>query len=125
MNKILACALGILATLGTTSINSTAFAAGGIYASGGGTKTIGQTFTITVAASGAEFDSLQGKIAVSGPVDIVSFSAGSATWLPGKTPPMAPTLSVSSRPPARLQLPLSNLKGSQPVVAVSLSLVLN
>jgi len=61
-------------------------AAGGIYASGGGTKTVGQTFTVTVVASGADFDSLQGTVSVSGPVDIVSFSSSGATWLPGKSP---------------------------------------
>ena len=61
-------------------------AAGGIFASGGGKKQTGQTFTISVAASGADFDSLQGTISVDGPVDIVSFSAGGATWLPGKAP---------------------------------------
>lgn len=60
--------------------------AAGISASGGGKYTVGQTFTVTVKASGAEFDSLQGTVSVSGPVDIVSFSAGSATWLPGKSP---------------------------------------
>ncbi len=63
-----------------------AFADGTISASGGGTKTAGQTFTVTVAASGATFDSLQGTISISGPVDVVSLSPGSATWLPGKTP---------------------------------------
>jgi len=61
-------------------------AAGGIYASGGGSKTAGETFTISVTASGTNFDSLQGIISVSGPVTIVSFNPGSATWLPGKTP---------------------------------------
>jgi len=68
------------------SVPFSARAEGGIFATGGGTKTAGQTFTITVAASGATFDSLQGSISISGPVDVVSFTAGSATWLPGKTP---------------------------------------
>lgn len=67
-------------------VPSKSFAAGGIFASGGGSKTVGQTFTVTVSASGADFDSLQGTISVSGPVDIVSFSGGGATWLPGKSP---------------------------------------
>jgi len=62
------------------------FADGGIYASGGGTKTVGETFTVSVQARGAEFDTLQGTISVSGPVDIVSFSAGGASWMPGYTP---------------------------------------
>jgi hypothetical protein len=61
-------------------------AASGIFASGGKTVTEGEKFTITVKASGTNFDSLQGSISVSGPVSIVSFSAGSATWLPGKSP---------------------------------------
>jgi len=55
-------------------------AAGGIYASGGGTKTVGQTFTVYVTASGAVFKALEGTISVSGPVSIVSFSPGGATW---------------------------------------------
>lgn len=61
-------------------------AAAGIFASGGKTVTEGERFTVTVKASGTDFDSLQGTISVSGPVSIVSFSAGGATWLPGKTP---------------------------------------
>jgi len=56
-------------------------AAGGIYASGGGNKTVGQSFTVTVSASGATFNALEGTISVSGPVSITGFSAGSATWL--------------------------------------------
>lgn len=63
-----------------------AHAAAGIFASGGGTVTAGERFTVTVKASGTTFDSLQGTISVSGPVEIVSFSPGSATWLPGKSP---------------------------------------
>ena len=60
--------------------------AAGVYVSGGSTKTVGQTFNATVTASGAEFDSLQGTISVSGNVSVLSVSAGSATWLPGKSP---------------------------------------
>lgn len=63
-----------------------AFAAAGISPSGGGKFVTGQSFTISVKASGATFDSLQGTISVSGVASIVSFSAGSATWLPGKSP---------------------------------------
>ena len=55
-------------------------AAGGIYASGGGSKTVGQTFTVSVTASGATFNALEGTISVDGPVSISSFSAGGATW---------------------------------------------
>ena len=65
---------------------SPAYAAGGITPSGGGKYNAGTTFTVTVKASGATFDSLQGTISVTGPVSIVSFVAGSATWLPGKSP---------------------------------------
>ncbi|MCX6812217.1 MAG: hypothetical protein NTW79_01150 [Candidatus Berkelbacteria bacterium] len=55
-------------------------AAGGVYATGGGAKTVGDSFTVTVAASGATFNALEGTISVSGPVSITSFSAGGATW---------------------------------------------
>jgi len=65
---------------------SLARADGGVYASGGKSVTVGTTFSVTVTASGATFDSLQGVISVSGPVSVVSFSPGGATWLPGKTP---------------------------------------
>ncbi|QQG49774.1 MAG: fibronectin type III domain-containing protein [Candidatus Berkelbacteria bacterium] len=65
---------------------SPAFAAGSITPSGGGKFVTGQTFTITVKAGGTTFDSLQGTIKVSGVAELVSFSAGSATWLPGKSP---------------------------------------
>ena len=43
-------------------------AAGGVYASGGGNKTVGESFTVTVSASGATFNALEGTISVSGPV---------------------------------------------------------
>lgn len=76
----------ILYSLFFIPLASPAYAAGSISASGGGKFSAGTTFTITVKASGATFDSLQGKISVSGPVSVVSFSAGSATWLPGKSP---------------------------------------
>ncbi len=78
--------LVLITSLLTISLPTAALAAGSITPSGGGKYAAGATFTITVKASGATFDSLQGKISVSGPVSIVSFSAGSATWLPGKSP---------------------------------------
>jgi len=56
-------------------------AAGGIYASGGGAKTVGQSFYVTVTASGATFNALQGTISISGPVKVIGFSAGNATWM--------------------------------------------
>lgn len=61
-------------------------AASGIFAYGGGTKTAGQAFIVTITASGVDFDALQGQISVSGPVSIIAFAAGSATWLPGRAP---------------------------------------
>lgn len=63
----------------------TSFAAG-ISATGGGTFTTGQQFTVTVTATGDSFDSVQGTISVKGPASVVSFNAGGATWLPGKAP---------------------------------------
>ena len=84
MKKLIA--IIALLSISLIMLPSKSIAAGGVFASGGGKKQTGQTFTITVAASGADFDSLQGSISVSGPVDIVSFSAGGATWLPGKAP---------------------------------------
>jgi len=85
MKKIVYSFLAGLIGLGTLVTAGSALAAG-ISASGGGSKVVGQNFTITVTASGAEFDALQGVISVSGPVSIVSFSGGGATWLPGKSP---------------------------------------
>lgn len=75
----------IFAALLLYLVPKSAYAAG-IYASGGGSKNVGQTFTVTIAASGAAFDSLQGVINVSGPVDVMSVSPGGATWMPGKSP---------------------------------------
>lgn len=71
----------ILAALVLLALPKSSFAAGGIYASGGGTRTVGETFTVTVVASGATFDSIHGKISIGGPVSVVSFSSGSATWM--------------------------------------------
>jgi hypothetical protein len=79
MRKILS-ALLISVIIGL-SLPSKIFAAGGVYASGGGTKTVGQSFTVTVTASGADFNALEGTISVSGPVSITGFSAGNATWI--------------------------------------------
>ena len=79
MRKLLSLVLLITAIF--VSVPRSARAAGGIYASGGGTKTVGQTFTVTVAASGATFDTIHGAISISGPVSVTSFSAGDATWI--------------------------------------------
>lgn len=79
MKKIIA--MVVLAVLTISIIPQKSFAAGGIYASGGGTKTVGQSFTITVSASGAAFNALEGTISISGPVSVSSFSAGNATWI--------------------------------------------
>ena len=83
MRKFLIISLiSILAFFATPDFS---LAAGGIFASGGGSKTVGQTFTVTVAASGATFDTVHGTISISGPVSVVSFSAGSATWIAAPT----------------------------------------
>jgi len=79
MRKILSSI--IIAVITFASLPFSANAAGGIYASGGGAKTVGQTFTVTVTASGATFDTIHGTISVSGPVSVSSFSAGDATWM--------------------------------------------
>ena len=83
--KIQRLTIGILG-LGLLLWPQAALAAGSIAPSGGGKFTVGTTFTITVKASGATFDALQGIISVAGPVSIVSFSPGPATWLPGESP---------------------------------------
>jgi len=70
----------VVAILSFVMIPAHAFAAG-ISASGGGTKTAGQTFNISVVASGAEFNAFQGRISTTGPVSVVSVSAGSAQWM--------------------------------------------
>lgn len=72
------CLLGVITLC---SVPRFAQAAAGIFASGGGKQTIGSTFTVTVTASGGDFNAFQGNIAVSGPVSVVSFSAGSANWI--------------------------------------------
>ncbi len=79
MKKLLAI-LSIFA-MATLMLPVSVLAAGGIYASGGGNITVGQTFTVNVTASGATFDTVHGAISISGPVSVVSFSAGDATWI--------------------------------------------
>lgn len=59
---------------------TTTFAAGGIFPSNGGSHTVGETFSVTVKASGATFNALQGTISVSG-ATVVSVAAGGATWV--------------------------------------------
>jgi len=81
MKKLLAIVALISMSLMMWPIKSQA--AGGVYASGGKTVTVGSTFTVSVTASGANFNAAQGKISISGPVSVVSFSAGGAnnwTW---------------------------------------------
>lgn len=91
----------------------TALAAGSITPSGGTSVQNGQTFTITVRASGATFDSLQGTISVSGPVSIVSFSAGGATWLPGKAPANNTQFVGIVSPTSNLTVATIRLKGTK------------
>ena len=86
MKKILSLVFALIFSFSMFLAADSVHAAGGVFPSGGGTKTVGQTFTVSVNASGTTFDSLQGIISVSGPVSVVSFAAGGATWLPGKTP---------------------------------------
>jgi len=83
---LLLVAISILSLTLNFSWLTHALAAGSIGAYGGGNFVTGETFTISVVAGGATFDSLQGAISVSGVADIVGFSAGGATWLPGKSP---------------------------------------
>ncbi len=87
--------------------------AAGASVSGGGTKTVGQNFTVTVVASGAEFDSLQGVIAISGPVSIVSFVGGGATWLPGKSPANNTQFVGITSPTTKLTVASITLKGTK------------
>lgn len=89
------------------------FAAAGISPSGGTSVQNGQTFTVTVKASGATFDSLQGTISVSGPVSIVSFSAGGATWLPGKSPANNTQFVGIVSPTSSLTVATIKLKGTK------------
>lgn len=79
MKKIVA----IIAMLAMTvmTLPTKSLAAGGIYASGGKTVTVGSTITVNVVASGATFDTVSGSISVSGPVSVTSFTAGDATWI--------------------------------------------
>lgn len=111
MHRTIGISLFLTLILGLTPLP--AQAAGGIYASGGGTKTVGQTFSVTVKASGVEFDSLQGQISVSGPVSIVSFNAGSGgTWLPGKSPSNGGTFVGITGKTSSLTIATINLKAT-------------
>jgi hypothetical protein len=58
--------------------------AAGVSASGGGTKTVGVSFTVSVVASGPAFNTVQGAISVSGPVSILAFNSGSADYWSSK-----------------------------------------
>ena len=78
MRKVIS--IMLISALALLWLPTKSLAAGGIYASGGGSKTVGESFTVTVSASGATFNALEGTISVSGPVSVISFSAGSATW---------------------------------------------
>jgi len=100
--------------------------AAGVSASGGGKQTAGKQFVVTITASGAEFDSLQGTIAVTGPATVVSVSRGSATWLPGKEPSangqfVGITSSTSSLVVARITL-RGNSEGSGTVTVSGVKL---
>jgi hypothetical protein len=80
MKKLLMILMGVLISISTLPIG--ADAAAGIFPSGGGSKTVGQSFSVSVVASGGTFNAFQGTISVSGPVSVLSVSAGSAdTWM--------------------------------------------
>ena len=80
MKKFIALALG--AILAVSMLPTKSQAAAGIFPSGGGTKTVGQTFKVNVVASGGTFNAFQGTISVSGPVSVTSVVAGGAdTWI--------------------------------------------
>jgi len=74
MKKLLARLAASLLLLASFAVPATSLADGGIFASGGGSHRVGDSFTVTVAASGATFNALEGTINVSGPVSITSFS---------------------------------------------------
>lgn len=79
MKKIIIGSVISLLMLAILPIRS--LAAGGIFASGGGDVTVGQTVTVNIVASGASFDTVHGSISISGPVAITSFVTGDATWI--------------------------------------------
>lgn len=80
MKKIFAILMGLV--LAVSMLPTKSQAAAGIFPSGGGTKTAGQTFKVNVVASGGTFNAFQGTISVSGPVSVLSVVAGSAdTWM--------------------------------------------
>ncbi len=87
--------------------------AAGISPAGGGRFNVGQTFTITVKATGAQFDALQGTISVSGPVTIVSFGTGAATWLPGKAPANGAQFVGITSPTSALTVATIKLRGTK------------
>ena len=80
MKKLMTIILGLVLAVSMLPIKSQA--AAGIFPSGGGSKTVGQTFKVNVVASGGTFNAFQGTISVSGPVSVTSVIAGGAdTWI--------------------------------------------
>lgn len=79
MRKIIFACIAIIMTAVMSPMSS--IAAGGIYASSGGSHVEGDTFSVTIRASGATFNAFQGTISVSGSATVVSIGAGSATWV--------------------------------------------
>ncbi len=80
MKKIFVVLMGLVLAVSLLPTNTKA--AAGIFPSGGGAKTVGQTFKVNVVASGGTFNAFQGTISVSGPVSVTSVAAGSAdTWI--------------------------------------------
>lgn len=74
MKKLLAFAASVSFLASLLLLPQTSLAGGGIFASGGGSYRVGDSFTVTVAASGATFNAVEGSISVSGPVSVSSFS---------------------------------------------------
>lgn len=87
--------------------------AAGIYPSGTKSSPVGKNFSVTVTASGAEFDSLQGTISVSGAVKVISIAAGGATWLPGKSPSIGGQFVGITSPTRSLRVATVTLQGTK------------
>lgn len=86
-------AFGLLVFTATTAL------AAGIGPSGGGSHTVGSSFSVSIVASGTTFNAFRGTISVSGPVSS-SISPGGASWAPGGTPKIGGTFEGGITSPA-------------------------
>ena len=86
MKKLFLSLLAIILLI--AAVPKQAFAAGGIYASGGGKTTVGGSLTVTVTASGATFNALEGTISiaqsVTGKQRTYFMILGCPNWLEGR-----------------------------------------